>query len=79
MKFARRIPASPTLEEQVKMLKSLVIVNHDDFPRNSTGIIVSLLQQGMYWVLLDIPYKTKNGHWSRKRMFKPNQIKLVED
>jgi hypothetical protein len=79
MKFARRLPPNPTLEQQVGLLKELVVIKHDDFDKNTTGIIVSLLQQGFYWVLLDVPYKTKNGHWSRKRMFKPTNLKLIVD
>ena len=79
MKFARRLPTNPTLEEQVELLKRVVTINHDDFKRGTVGKIVSMLQQGMYWVLLNHTYKTKNGKYSRKRMFKPNDLKLIDE
>lgn len=77
MKIARRLPKNPTLEQQVELLTKEILVNHDKFDKRTTGIIVSLLQQGMYWVLLDTPYKTKSDTWSRKRMFKPTELKLM--
>lgn len=78
MKIARRLPTNPTLEEQVKLLTREVLVNHDDFPKGTAGRIVSLLQQGMYWVLLNHHYTTKEGKRSRKRMFKPTNLKLID-
>ena len=83
MKFARRLPSNPTLEQQVKLLTKLVLITHDKFDKGTTGIIVSQTSFGysnsVYWVLLDVPFKTKNGRWSRKKMFKPAQLKTVED
>lgn len=79
MKFARNLPKNPNLEEQIELLKRLVIINHDDFPKGTAGRIVSLLQNGMFWVLLNHPYQTKKGGWSRKRMFKCQELKLVDE
>ena len=79
MKIARRLPTNPTLEEQVKLLTREVLVNNDKFQKGTAGIIVSLKQHDMYWVLLNHAYKTKEGHWSRKRLFKPSDIKLIDE
>ena len=70
MKIARRLPTEPTLEQQVELLKREVLIR---------GRIVSLLQHGMYWVLLNHSYKTKEGHWSRKRPFRPTELKLIDE
>jgi len=79
MKIARRLPTEPTLEQQVELLKREVLIRHDSFPQGTAGRIVSLLQHGMYWVLLNHPYKTKEGHWSRKRPFRPTELKLIDE
>jgi len=79
MKVAKRLPTNPTLEKQLELLKREVLVNNDKFEKGTVGRIVSLLQQNMYWVLLNHPYKTKEDHWSRKRMFKPTDLKLIDE
>jgi len=77
VKVARKLPKNPTLEIQVELLKSVILVKHDDFDKKTTGIIVSLFQFGGYWVLLNVPYKKKNGNYSRRRMFKPDELRLL--
>lgn len=79
MKVAKKVPNNPTLDEQVELLKSEVLIVHELFERGTTGKIVSLLQNGMYWVLLKNSFKTVNGKWSRRRMFKPDNLRLIED
>jgi len=79
MKFARRLPTEPTLEQQLELFKKEVLIKHDKFEKGTAGKIVSLLQHGMYWVLLNHAYKTKEGHWSRKRMFRPQELKLIDE
>lgn len=79
MKIARRLPSNPTLEEQLELLKREVLIRHDKFEKGTAGRIVSFLQHGMYWVLLNHAYKTKEGHWSRKRLFRPSELKLIDE
>ena len=78
MKIARKLPSDPTIDEQINLLKREVLINCDDFKKGTKGIIVSLLQKGKYWVLLDNSYQTKEGYWSKKRQFKPNELKLLD-
>lgn len=80
MKVAKVLPKNPTLEVQVELLKREVLIKHDLFKKGTAGIIVSLQQKyGMYWVLLNHMYKTKEGHWSRKRLFKEGELRLIDD
>ena len=77
VKVAKFLPQKPTLQEQIKILKSLVLIKNEDFSPKTTGIVVSLQQFGGYWVLLDVPYKKKNGKYSRKRFFKETELRLI--
>ena len=77
MKIARVLPKNPTLYEQLKLLNNVVLIKHPDFDKKTTGVIASLFLFGSFWVVLDVPYKKKNGDYSRKRMFKPDELRLI--
>lgn len=80
MKVAKVLPKTPTFEQQVDLLKREVLIRHDDFEDGTVGIIVSLLQKyEMYWVLLNHMYKTKDGRWSRKKLFKETELRLIDN
>lgn len=78
-KVAKKLPTNPTLNEQVELLKREVLILHDLFERGTAGKIVSILQRGMYWVLLNNAYKTKDGKWSRRRPFHPEELRLIDE
>lgn len=68
------------LEEQVELLKREVVIVHEDFPKGTAGRIVSLPQSKIfYWVLLNNPYQTKQGKWSRKKLFQHDDLRLIEE
>ena len=80
MKVAKVLPKNPTLEVQVKLLTREVLIMHEDFDKGTVGIIVSLIQKyEMYWVLLNHMYKTKDGRWSRKKLFKETELRLIDN
>jgi len=80
VKVAKVLPKNPTLEVQVKLLTREVLIMHEDFDKGTVGIIVSLIQKyEMYWVLLNHMYKTKDGRWSRKKLFKETELRLIDN
>jgi len=78
-KKAKRIGKILTLEQQIDLLKREVLVFNDDFERGTVGRIVSLQQIGdTYWVVLNHPYKKKNGKFSRRKLFNSEDLRLID-
>jgi len=79
-KVLKKIPIIPTLEQQVGLLKREVVVFHEDFEKGTAGRIVSIKQTtNHYWVLLNFKYKTKQDKWSRKRLFRYDELRLIDE
>ena len=77
MKLSKKI-LNLTLMEQVDLLKKRVYITNKDF-YHKKGIIVSIkVNVKCYWVLLDNQYRNKKGKYSRLRLFKESEIKLVD-
>jgi hypothetical protein len=79
-KVLKKLPIIPTLEQQVDLLKREVLIVHEDFKKGTAGRIVSLLQTNyFYWVLLNHKYQTKQGKWSRKKLFRHDELRLIDE
>lgn len=74
----KELPKTPTLAQQVDLLKrSVEIKSKDGDFYGKKGIIVSLKEFDSYKVLLDVPYLDKKGEWKRIKYFSENDIKLI--
>jgi hypothetical protein len=72
----KELPKAPTLAQQIELLKRSVEIKSKDF-YGKRGIIVSLKEFDCYKILLDVPYKGKNGDWRRIKYFSENEIMLL--
>lgn len=75
-----RIGKILSLDQQVELLKKEVLILNDKFEKGTVGRIVSLQQLGnSYWVLLNYPFQTKQGGWSRRKLFISDDLRLLEE